>query len=66
MILVFIFEHIPILKQLPHSSSCRVFETYPWFETITRIHTNVNDQIFMHFRLKTRFFDTVLYKQNRK
>ena len=29
MILVLIFEHIPILKQLPHFSSCRVFGTYP-------------------------------------
>ena len=34
MILVLIFEHIPILKQLPHFGSCRVFETYPGFETI--------------------------------
>ena len=33
MLLVFIFEHIPILKQLPHFSSCRVFRTYPDFET---------------------------------
>jgi len=29
-----IFEHIPILKQLPDFSSCRVFGTYPGFETI--------------------------------
>ena len=35
IILVFIFEHIPILKQLPHFSSCRVFGTYNGFETIT-------------------------------
>ena len=35
MILEFIFEHIPFLKQLPDFSSCHVFGTYPDFETIT-------------------------------
>ena len=30
MIFVFIFEHLPILKQF---SSCRVFETYPELKT---------------------------------
>ena len=55
MIPVFIFEHIPTLKPLPHFSSCRVFETYPDFETITRIHINVNFQDFTHFRHKTGF-----------
>ena len=64
MILVFIFEHIPILKQSLDFSSCRVFETYPDFETITRIHINVNFQVFTHLRHKTRFFDKVKYKQN--
>ena len=39
---VFIFEHIRILKQLPDFTSCRVFGTYLGFETITRIHINVN------------------------
>ena len=43
----FIFEHIPILKQLPDFSSCRVFGTYPGFETISGIHINVNFQVFM-------------------
>ena len=53
----FIFEHIPILKQLPYFSSSRVFGTNPGFETITRIHINVNFQTFTHLRNKTRFFD---------
>jgi len=35
MILDFIFEHIPISKQLPDFRSCRVFGTDPGFETIT-------------------------------
>jgi len=38
MILVFILEHIPILKQLQHFSSCYVFGTFLGFETITGIH----------------------------
>ena len=42
IILVFIFEHIPIVKQLQHFNSCRVFGTYPGSETITRIYINVN------------------------
>ena len=50
MILVSIFEHIPILKQLPHFSSCRVFGTYLGFETITRFQINVNFQAFTHVR----------------
>ena len=66
LILDFIFEHIPILKQLPHYSSCRVFGTYPVFETNTRIHIHVNFQTFSHIRNKARFFDNVKYKQNRK
>ena len=66
MILAFIFEHIPILKQLPHFITCRVFEKYPRVETITRIHINVNIKAFAHLRNKTRFFDKVKYKQNRK
>ena len=53
MILDFIFEHIPVLKQLPHFCSCHVFETYPGFETITRIHINVNFPAFTHLRNKT-------------
>ena len=57
MIIVFISEHISILKQLLHFSSCHVFEIYPGFETITRIHINVNVQVFMHLRSKTRYFD---------
>ena len=44
MVLNFIFEHIPILKQLPHFSSYRVFGTYPSFETITGM------SIFKHLR----------------
>ena len=47
MILDFIFEHIHILKQLPHFSLCRVIETF------TRIHNEVN--AFTHLRNKTRF-----------
>ena len=66
MILVFIFENIPILKQLPHFISCRVFGTYSGFETINRIHINVNFQAFQHLSNETRFFDKVKYKQNRK
>ena len=67
MILVFIFENIPILKQLPHFISCRVFGTYSGFETINRIHINVNFQAFQHLsNLSKRFFDKVKYKQNRK
>ena len=46
MILAFIFEHIPIFKQLSHFSSCRVFETYPGFETITGTHINVKEMSF--------------------
>ena len=42
MILDFIFEHIPILRQLADFSSCRVFGTYPGFEMITGIHINVS------------------------
>ena len=52
MILVFIFEHIPILKQLPDFSSCRVFGTYPGFETITRIYINVNFQFSCIYKIK--------------
>ena len=48
--LKFIFEHISILKQLPHFSSCRVFETYSGFETITRIHIKL---IFKYLRTLT-------------
>jgi len=62
MILDFIFEHIPILKQLLEFISCRGFGTYPGFETITGfqlkshpgfetitgIHINVNFQVFTH------------------
>ena len=66
MILDFIFEHIPILKQLPDFSSCCVFETYPGFETITGIHINVNFQVITHLRHKTRFCDKDKYKQHRK
>ena len=66
MILDFIFEHIPILKQLPDFSSCRDFGTYPGFETITGIHINVNFPVYTHLRNKARFFDKVKYKQNRK
>ena len=64
MILDLIFEHIPILKQLPDFSSYRVFGTYPGFKTITGIHINVNFQVFTHLRNKTRLFDKVKYKQN--
>ena len=56
VILVFIFTHIPILKQLLQFSSCQVFGTYSGFGTITRIHINVNFQAFTHLRKKTRFF----------
>jgi len=66
MILDFIFEHIPVLKQLPDFSSCRVFGTYPGFETITGIHITVNFQVFTHLRNRTRLFDKVKYKQNKK
>ena len=66
MILDFIFEHITILEQLPDFSSCRVFRTYPGFETITDIRINVNFQAFTHLRNKTRLFDMVKYKQNIK
>ena len=52
LILVFIFEHFPFLKQLPHFSSCRVFETYPGFETITRIQINVNFHVFQNLWFK--------------
>ena len=41
------------------------FRTYPGFETITRIHINVNFQAFTHLRNKTRFFDKVKYKQKK-
>ena len=40
-------EHILVLRQLPEFSSCRVFGTYPGFETITGIHINVNFQVFI-------------------
>ena len=66
MILDFIFERIPFLKQLPDFSSCHVFGTYPGFETITGIQINVNFQAFRHLRNKTRCFDKVKYQQNRK
>ena len=59
-------EHILVLRLLPDFSSCRVFGTYPGFETITGIHINVNFQVFSHLRNKTRFFDKVKYKQNKK
>ena len=59
MILDFIFEHIPILKQLLDFCSCRVFGTYPGFETITGIHINVNFQAFPHLRNKKRFYNKV-------
>ena len=65
MILVFILEYISILKQLPHFSSFLVFGTYPKFETITRVHVNVNFQAFNQLRNKPIFFDKVKYKQNR-
>ena len=55
-----IFEHILNLNH------CRVFGTYPGFETITRIHIYVNFQAFTHLCHKTRFFEKVKYKQNRK
>ena len=45
MILDFIFERILILKQLPDFSSCRVFGTYPGFETILE---NISMLIFRH------------------
>ena len=54
------------LNIVPDLSSCRDFGTYPGFETITGIHINVNFQAFTHLRNKTRFFDKVKYKQNRK
>ena len=63
MILDFIFEHIPILKHLPDFSSCRVFGTYPGFETINGIHINVNFQAFTHLRNKTACFEKVKYKK---
>ena len=66
MILDFIFEHIPILNQLPDFSSCRVFGTYPGFEAITGIHINLNFPVFTQLHIKTRFFDKVKYKQNGK
>ena len=47
MILDFIFEHIPILKQLSDISSCRIFGTYPGFETIAII---ISMSIFKHLR----------------
>ena len=53
MILVFIFQHIPIFKQLLHFSSCHIFGTNLGFKTITRIHIN---QAFTKLRNKTRFF----------
>ena len=59
-------EHIPIFRQIPDFTSCRVFETYPGFEIITGIHINVNFQVFTHLRNKTRLFDKVKCKQNRK
>ena len=40
--------YTPILKQLPDFSSCRVFETYPGFETINGIHINANFQDMLH------------------
>ena len=52
MILDFIFEHIPILKQLPDFSSCRVFGTYPGFATINGFHINVNFQAFTSCLIK--------------
>ena len=55
-----------ILKLLLHFSSCRVIGTFPGFETITGIHIKVNFQAFSYLRNKTKFFDTVKYKQNRK
>ena len=65
MILYFIFEHIPILRQLADFSSCRVFGTYPGFKTITAIRINVNVYAFTHLRNKTRFFDKVETKKNK-
>ena len=58
MILDFIFEHVHILKQLPDFSSCRVFGTYPGFETITGIHSNVN---LLHLRTYVTKKDKVKY-----
>ena len=46
MIPVFFFEQIPILKQLPHLSSCRVFGT------ITQIHININFQAEFNLQIK--------------
>ena len=54
----FHFEHIPILKQLPHFN----YGIYPGFETITRTRINFNFQAFTHLRSKARFFDKVKYK----
>ena len=51
MILGFIFEHVSILKQLPHFSSFRVFKIYPGFVAINRIRFNVNFQAFTVYTL---------------
>jgi len=48
-----------------HKRNSKNFCSYPGFETITRIHINVNFQVFAHFRNKPGFFDKVKYKQNR-
>ena len=55
------FETITAIQLMSRSLG-----TYPDFETITAIHINVNFQAFTHLRNKTRFFDKVKYKQNRK
>ena len=55
MILDCIFEHFPILKQLPDFSSYHVFWTYLGFETITGINVNA----FTHLRNKIIFFETL-------
>ena len=47
MILDFILEHFETITGF-QLMSCRVFGTYPGFETITGIHINVNFQVLTH------------------
>ena len=64
MILDFIFEHIPFLKQLPDFSSCRVFGTYPGFELVLRqLPEFMSISIFKPLR---PYVTKVKNKQNRK
>ena len=75
-----ILIHLPDFSSCCIFGTCPGFETITGFQLMSRfrnifctgyekntgIHINVNFQAFTHFRNKTRCFDKVKYKQNRK